>query len=94
MFDRRIGRRRTPNLQPVLASGSLLGMSETKHKPSDQLTRHEAADVLGVSVSRLAQLRRAGEIQQRKIIGTRRVYYLREDVIALKARRGTTVVTS
>ena len=72
-----------------------MGMSKTHtFKPEDRLTRFEAADYLGVSVSRLAQLRRAGEIQHHKILGTNRVYYLGADVIALKARRGTTVVTS
>lgn len=73
-------------------------MSETKTteplRPDDQLTRNQAAGILGVSVSRLAQLRRAGEIQQRRVVGSNRVYYLRADIDKLKARRETTVVTS
>lgn len=77
-------------------SGSLACMTKTTESSTGpaQLTRFEAADLLGVSVSRLAQLRRAGEIQQRRVSGTRRVYYLRADILALKARRETTVVTS
>lgn len=66
-------------------------MSETlravKYGPEDRLTRHETAIYLGITVSRLAQLRRAGEIQHEKNAKTRAVRYRFADVERLRLER-------
>lgn len=71
-------------------------MSETTRarrafKPGDRLTRQEAAAYLGISVSRLAQHRRAGLIKHLKNKRTRAVHYLFEDVEQLKVWRSEQV---
>jgi hypothetical protein len=65
-------------------------MSETRirYQPTDRLTRQQAADHVGISVSRLAQLRRAGKIDYySKNPVTRAVRYLFRDVDALRRWR-------
>ena len=66
-------------------------MSETTRKieygPEDRLTRHQTAIYLGITVSRLAQLRRAGEIQHEKNAKTRAVRYRFADVERLRLER-------
>lgn len=66
-------------------------MSETtskrKYGPEDRLTRHETAIYLGISASRLAQLRRAGEIDHEKNAKTRAVRFRFADVERLRRER-------
>lgn len=61
----------------------------SKYKATDRLTRKQAAEVIGVSVSRLAQLRRAGFIQHEKNPHTSAVRYVYADVLRLKQERET-----
>lgn len=58
-----------------------------QYKPEDRLTRKQAAAVVGISLSRLAQLRRAGEITQEKNEHTKAVRYRAADCFALRAKR-------
>lgn len=58
-----------------------------KHAMDDRLTRQEAAEILNISVPRLAQLRRAGHIECEKNEHTRAVRYIYRDVIDLARRR-------
>jgi predicted site-specific integrase-resolvase len=53
----------------------------------DRLTRQEAAEILNISVPRLAQLRRAGHIECEKNPHTNQVRYVYRDVIDLARRR-------
>lgn len=66
-------------------------MSETttqrKYRPEDRLTRHETAIYLGISASRLAQLRRAGEISHEKNSKTRAVRYRFAEVERVRLAR-------
>lgn len=65
-------------------------MSETRirYQPTDRLTRQQAADYLGISVSRLAQHRRAGKIDYDTVNPvTRAVRYSFRDIEALRRWR-------
>lgn len=64
-------------------------MSETRtdYRPGDRLTRRQAAEYLGISLSRLAQHRRARHIWHLKSDVTRAVRYYFEDVERLRAWR-------
>lgn len=56
--------------------------------PSDLITRHEAASMLGLSVRRVDDLRKSGELPSfRK--GSHYVWIYRSDVAALKIARAT-----
>lgn len=73
-------------------------MSETKtrarhsYRPDDRLTRAETAAYLGISKSRLSQLRREGKIKHEKNTTTRAVRYRFADVEKLRVERATTVI--
>lgn len=60
----------------------------------DRLTRYQASAVLHVTVGRLAQLRRAGEIQHEKNPATKSTRYRYRDVADLKRRRASVELTS
>lgn len=64
------------------------------YKPDDRLTRKQAADYLCISLSRLAQLRREGLIQQEKNASTRTVRYRFSEVEKLKILRETVTAES
>lgn len=57
------------------------------YKPSDRLTRRETANVLGISVSMLAHLRRKGVIVQEKNPVTGAVRFPYAEVARVKAER-------
>lgn len=63
-------------------------------RPEDRLTRKQAAAILHVTAGRLAQLRRAGEIQHEKNPHTRATRYVYRDVAALKRVRDSVEMTS
>lgn len=63
-------------------------------RPEDRLTRQQAAAVLHVTAGRLAQLRRAGEIQHEKNPHTKATRYVYRDVAALKRVRDSVELTS
>lgn len=75
-------------------------MSETRrrtrgrpdYKPDDLLTRHETAAYLDISLSRLAQHRRAGKIGQEKNAVTRAVRFRFSEVEKLRRWREDQVV--
>lgn len=63
-------------------------MSETStYKPDDRLTRAQAAEHLGISTSRLAQLRRSGKIAFEKSRQTREIRFRFADVEELRVAR-------
>lgn len=57
------------------------------HQLTDRLTRQEAAAVLGISVSMLAQYRRDEKISSEKNAITGAVRFVYADVLVLKAAR-------
>jgi hypothetical protein len=59
----------------------------TQYRPGDRLTRHQAAEYLGVSLSRLAQHRRAGHINHEKNPVTLATRFVFEDVEQLRRWR-------
>jgi predicted site-specific integrase-resolvase len=68
-------------------------MTDTKHKPKDRLTRQQAAEYLGISVSRLAQHRRQGQIGYERNDATGNIRFPFSEVEKLKAfREATTAV--
>lgn len=66
----------------------IIDHKDTPYQPEDRLTRHQAAEYLNVSLSRLAQLRRANEIIQETNNRTGRVRFRFLDVVILKVLRG------
>lgn len=57
------------------------------YKLADRLTRHEAAKVVGISVSMLAHCRRNGQIACEKNPMTGAVRFIYADLLALKTQR-------
>lgn len=53
---------------------------QPQYKPDDLLTREQAAEVIGRSVPRLAQLRQAGEIPYVKNPSTREIRFPYKDL--------------
>ena len=74
--------------QARAAVARILGHPDVPFKAEDRLTRQQAADYLRISTSRLAQLRRAGEIQQQRNARTGQVRFRFQDVVVLKVLRG------
>jgi len=64
--------------------------TQTTYRPESLLTRQQAAAYLGVSVSRLAQLRREGRINHVKWPDTRAVRYRFDAVEKLRCEREVT----
>jgi predicted site-specific integrase-resolvase len=69
-------------------------MTDTRYKPSDLLTRHEAAEFLGISVSRLAQHRRAGQIGYDRNTATGSIRFPFSEVKKLQSLRSRTVTVA
>lgn len=64
--------------------------AESRRAPTDLLTRQEAADEIGISLSRLAQLRRAGEIRSVKNERTRAIRFAYAEVLRVRDARALT----
>jgi predicted site-specific integrase-resolvase len=69
-------------------------MTDTTYRPEDRLTRHQAAEYLGISISRLAQYRRLGQIGFERNGATGNIRFPFTEVEKLEKFRNTTIAVT